>query len=173
MAKVRLLQGKPLMVGGKVSLSDDCCCGGACPDVETLNVEFAGVLLDCACVDIPENSSSVIVTDISFNGPFALSGGTGIWTGNGGVIHAKTFAGSSCGGSPTFDGDAQVSIQVTCDTGKFVVFCWVGAVALYYSPASSTLASRPNQLTCGSVAPTIIGGVFRGVSHDGTATIST
>ncbi len=28
MAKVRLLQGKPLMVGGKVALSDDCCCGG-------------------------------------------------------------------------------------------------------------------------------------------------
>jgi hypothetical protein len=32
MAKVRLLGGKPLMVGGKVALSDDCCCapGGAC-----------------------------------------------------------------------------------------------------------------------------------------------
>ncbi len=35
MAKVRLLQGKPLMRGGKVALSDDCCCGppaghGAC-----------------------------------------------------------------------------------------------------------------------------------------------
>ncbi len=27
MAKVRLLNGKPLMVGGKVALSDDCCCG--------------------------------------------------------------------------------------------------------------------------------------------------
>jgi hypothetical protein len=35
MATVRLLGGKPLMVGGKVALSDDCCCGavtaeGAC-----------------------------------------------------------------------------------------------------------------------------------------------
>ncbi len=31
MAKVRLLQGKPLMVGGKVALSDNCCCQtGAC-----------------------------------------------------------------------------------------------------------------------------------------------
>ncbi len=28
MAKVRLLHGKPLMVGGKVAMSDDCCCGG-------------------------------------------------------------------------------------------------------------------------------------------------
>ncbi len=43
MAKVRLLQGKPLMVGGKVALSDDCCCnppvtGGCClPE-------------DCSCV---------------------------------------------------------------------------------------------------------------------------
>ncbi len=35
MAKVRLLNGKPLTVGGKVALSDDCCCGGttgACCD---------------------------------------------------------------------------------------------------------------------------------------------
>ncbi len=32
MAKVRLLGGKPLMVGGKVAMSDDCCCSttGAC-----------------------------------------------------------------------------------------------------------------------------------------------
>ncbi len=27
MAKVRLLDGKPLMVDGKVAISDDCCCG--------------------------------------------------------------------------------------------------------------------------------------------------
>ncbi len=38
MAKVRLLHGKPLMVGGKVALSDDCCCGpippvGCCPKI--------------------------------------------------------------------------------------------------------------------------------------------
>lgn len=36
MAKVRLLGGKPLLVGGKVALSDDCCCdqggGGCCID---------------------------------------------------------------------------------------------------------------------------------------------
>lgn len=30
MAKVRLLGGKPLLVGGKVALTDDCCCGGVC-----------------------------------------------------------------------------------------------------------------------------------------------
>ncbi len=36
MAKVRLLNGKPLMVGGKVALSDDCCCGGGgCADCPT------------------------------------------------------------------------------------------------------------------------------------------
>ncbi len=31
MAKVRLLHGKPLIVGGKVALNDDCCCGGVFP----------------------------------------------------------------------------------------------------------------------------------------------
>ncbi len=31
MPKPRLLGGKPLMVGGKVALSDDCCCGGVFP----------------------------------------------------------------------------------------------------------------------------------------------
>ncbi len=31
MAKVRLLGGKPLLVGGKVALTDDCCCGPSCP----------------------------------------------------------------------------------------------------------------------------------------------
>jgi len=30
MAQVRLFHGKPLMISGKVALSDDCCCGGAC-----------------------------------------------------------------------------------------------------------------------------------------------
>jgi len=30
MAKVRLFQGKPLMVGGKVAMSDDCCCQQEC-----------------------------------------------------------------------------------------------------------------------------------------------
>ncbi len=29
MGKVRLLRGKPLMVGGRVALSDGCCCGGS------------------------------------------------------------------------------------------------------------------------------------------------
>ncbi len=38
MAKVRLFGGKPLLVNGKVSLSDDCCCGGIvpCPPVEEM-----------------------------------------------------------------------------------------------------------------------------------------
>jgi len=56
MAKVRLLGGKPLMVGGKVALSDDCCCGppadrGACcygggatctPDMTQADCESGG-----------------------------------------------------------------------------------------------------------------------------------
>ncbi len=44
MAKVRLLHGKPLLVGGKVALSDDCCCGGppvVCTDVHP-NIVLTG-----------------------------------------------------------------------------------------------------------------------------------
>src|SRR5437762_1354614 len=47
MPKVRLLNGKPLMVNGKVALSDDCCCGaGPCQDIvcaATLDVTISGL----------------------------------------------------------------------------------------------------------------------------------
>ncbi len=78
MAKVRLLHGKPLLVGGKVAISDDCCCGGApfhCNDVETITVVFAGIA-NCDPPGIPE----------SFNGTFVLMQtfpGSKIWEGIG------------------------------------------------------------------------------------------
>ncbi len=64
MGKVRLLGGKPLMVGGKVALSDACCCGtGACPPapeqriVTTIRIIIDGMVTgfesDCGSGCIP------------------------------------------------------------------------------------------------------------------------
>ncbi len=74
MAKVRLLNGKPLMVGGKVALSDACCCGaGACPTLT--EVTFDSVVFDGTCrirFSIPNGSYHV--DDVLFNNnPRAIS----------------------------------------------------------------------------------------------------
>jgi hypothetical protein len=72
MPKVRLLNGKPLLVGGKVAMNDACCCGeGACPD----SIEFtvSGISVNCGCRG---GGGSYYMEDLSINGgPFTASVG--------------------------------------------------------------------------------------------------
>ncbi len=125
MAKVRLLNGKPLMVGGKVALSDDCCCGtpGVCPDPDapTIDVTFAGLTI---CPPF---------TDISLNGTFTLTRlTTGEWTGNGG---AWSF------GAPTL-------IAVGCNDGVMAVQYYDSGIGFVFFLATGPPAMLPNGITC-------------------------
>ncbi len=65
MAKVRLLHGKPLMVGGKVALSDDCCCTPTPPTGCPASVTFSGVEFCCACSDPsnPDDNRMLLIED--------------------------------------------------------------------------------------------------------------
>ncbi len=48
MAKVRLLQGKPLVVGGKVALSDNCCCTPpSCPSITLICDQISASKTKC------------------------------------------------------------------------------------------------------------------------------
>src|SRR6266850_331248 len=50
MSKVRLLNGKPLMVDGKVALSDNCCCGAEveCPDCAIPETGYCPKIFCCS-----------------------------------------------------------------------------------------------------------------------------
>ncbi len=67
MAKVRLLHGKPLLVGGKVALSDDCCCGGEFTCPSSITVRFTGVNF-CPCIAFDSGFPSFFFTENQFNG---------------------------------------------------------------------------------------------------------
>ncbi len=73
MAKVRLLNGKPLMVGGKVALSDDCCCAGQCPDCPagSVTVTFNSLSICAGCIPVVLNGVSYVVGG-SIDGSYLL-----------------------------------------------------------------------------------------------------
>ncbi len=76
MAKVRLLNGKPLMVGGKVALSDDCCCAQGCsccpPATATIDVTFSGVGDVGACKTCVLSGHTALVSVSTLNTTFTL-----------------------------------------------------------------------------------------------------
>jgi len=77
MAKVRLLGGKPLMVAGKVALSDNCCCQPA----------------DCCDRDVTEINTLTLVGSFSMTGADTASCTfTTIWTR---IPNANSFDGSN------------------------------------------------------------------------------
>ncbi len=66
MSKVRLLNGKPLMVGGKVALSDACCCPTitGCP-----SVTISGLTFCCVPSFISTNTTGGVGACCHFDGP--------------------------------------------------------------------------------------------------------
>ncbi len=150
MAKVRLLHGKPLMVGGKVALSDDCCCGGqpgVCPDTETITITFTAI------------ANCPVIISGDFNGAFILTqtfAGSGIWEGAGadydaGLGTTPTVVTVSCSSEFGISIDYRDSI-----TGASVVF-----VTGFIFPIPP-LTNIPNNITdCDST-----------IAKNGTATIT-
>ncbi len=133
MAKVRLLNGKPLMVGSKVALSDDCCCGPTppttCCTTATITIVFSGIV-DCLG----------IIGDL--NGSFVLT---------------ETFPGSSQWEGPGanyFNGPFEdiTDIVVSCTPEELGIdYRGVGSNVLFYSflidPAPPSFANLPNDIT--------------------------
>ncbi len=170
MAKVRLLNGKPLLVGGKVALSDDCCCSQptTCPpDGSPITVRFAGVLINCGC--FASGGEGIIGTDISVNGSFSVpSVGGGQWQGDGGQAIITGYTNTDCTGVPV----------PTLVTGFIVAVCTVGQWQIEYSFEGSFDAFengfRGGEVPVASPVPNLAACAsgFGDIGHGGTATIS-
>ncbi len=184
MAKVRLLNGKPLMVSGKVALSDACCCGAAftCSTSESVTVTFTGISIGCGCVSLTTIPSSVNVTDISMNGTFVLTGAAGFWDNSSCGFFAGIQYGVSldCSGLPSvisgqgraFVYCANAESQYEPDTPVGLVIGYeAGSVVFFASLVATGLAGRTNFLTmCGQHFT--VGGDQYAVGINGTATIA-
>ncbi len=128
MAQVRLLHGKPLMVGGKVALSDDCCCQPAgCP---TVIITFSGISF---CVDVcllrvlPDGSTKFLtyigINDVPFStSPFTMAGyACSYFNLTAGSTTELVYGESDCsslGGLEAADGGAIVA---KADNGSWIV----------------------------------------------------
>ncbi len=137
MAKVRLLQGKPLMVGGKVALSDDCCCGaglgacclnGVCTQTTETDCRAIGGRwssgLSCdpnpCCDNCPDSMAPTIT--VTFIGVLLCSPITGDV--NGSFVISLVSPGHWLGtGNPiTLVGvDYGTTIEVLCDSGSMSI----------------------------------------------------
>ncbi len=152
MAKVRLLNGKPLMVGGKVALSDDCCCGtpGICQDVATITVAISGVTLCPGCVEIDAGGGAVIVDSASpLNGTFILTqiATASVWTNDTvGTAHIRSFI-TGCL-LLLSEGDFDMRISLECDTSDpgtgYRLTYEVGSLSFFSLGTPSFTLSRPN-----------------------------
>ncbi len=196
MAKVRLLNGKPLMVGGKVALSDDCCCQqGACPVpcAENLYLTFSGVIPDsCGChaqtieiftgFDVTPYVVPLVDTDGATYCQWFLS----VPPPNG--LSALLYGTVDCSGLFTdVDDFLGLIVVFLCDgnpfelpSGLYIYAQGVGFCFAHDSPPPSTLVGTyANQLgtiypSCGSPIPnnpTFASGLFNG-SHAGSVTIA-
>jgi hypothetical protein len=148
MAKVRLLQGKPLMVGGKVALSDDCCCGGAVcpPDGVDLTVTFSGIET-CLCSSFL--GSSFKVTSGDPNGTYLIPfDSPGFWQSSGiGTFHFLTYVGVTDCTTIPIESDVSAFIQVGCTDGEWTVFFFLEGSARWFGGDSFSLPV-PNDNTC-------------------------
>ena len=161
MAKARLLGGKPLLISGKVALTDDCCCGiRFCPDwasVPCINVTFSGIV---GCDDDLSEMNDTFT--LSNNDPSLGTPQEFVWAGLGGTGHAggpppsdyPTFIAVVCTGDNTF----QVTVGTTQGAGGDGIFDNVGGTI-----EQQTLPTVPNLLECGTA------GI---IAEGGTATIN-
>ncbi len=162
MAKVRLLNGKPLMVGGKVAISDGCCCSTPCPTVcpASVTVKFTGVTIDGCCLSAPSSSSEV--TDIGLFNDLSVVLGLDADPGcclydytatplSTMAVHAKIwFPATDCSGFPFVDRDFGIGdslfVTVGCVNGSWYINAGFSGDLLFYA-VSSGITSVANQLT--------------------------
>jgi hypothetical protein len=168
------------MVGGKVALSDDCCCGGNCPTAVQIQVDFSGVL-NCGCISQSPSSSRVsedplpiigtpIVLDQTFSDTWdnSLQPPTD-------VTLLEYLAVTDCSIIPTSTTVFALAITLTCDdSGWDLQVNFRGRTSwLFRSSGSPPLhlgSALPNEFLIGMCGPDGFGNVNYG--HSGTATIT-
>ncbi len=168
MAKVRLLNGKPLMVGGKVATSDDCCCPSACPDCPAVSVTitFSGVIACVGCVPVVTNLASYIIGG-SIDGTYtlpvhAVGGGAccyeGLFTGP----SVDDYIGIDCSVFDTTETwTLFIRVGRSSPACEWAVYAWIeGAggdqlVSFIGAPQSSFSAPFSNTTVCGSGGGTV------------------
>ncbi len=193
MAKVRLLHGKPLMVGGKVALSDDCCCGPTPPTVCPTSVTFSGI--EFCCVPGGSGTSAMLFEDsgadpieVINDTPFSLldidpaapcdtrcSGQTDLG------IH--NWNSSDCTTSPTGDTVTGIALFVVHAAGIWYVLALTAAdgVILFYGTTTNPATPIANQVICNNTVEydndaftCLFDGpsMLLGVAENGTATLN-
>ncbi len=173
MAKVRLLHGKPLMVGGKVALSDDCCCGQTPTDCSAItSITFSGVEFCCACSDesaqriqFVEDGDFGLLNDIPFTLPRTGSFGVcqsvcynngsdpppdqGIFLG----LRVSLLDGVCPTGLETIDGPFSLTVFVSLIAGLWNVLLVVEGAWIFFYGASADPTSIPNLITDCTLSP--------------------
>ena len=187
MPKVRLLGGKPLIVGGKVALSDSCCCGaGTCPDVDPITVAFSGISLCSGCLDATPFGFGVSINNLIatgvINGTFTLAryftGSPEGWfftTGN--RINYDLWTASGCSGPPFSNVDDGLTPIVWCENGVWQVWLLTNTngFSLFYATTTGVPSGAANIGVCGATTPDPVGGVGSPdfvIGSGGTATVT-
>lgn len=189
MGKVRLLNGKPLLVGGKVAISDNCCCSqGSCPDplVNSITANVAGISFPCGCIDLGPfgfAGNSIVATDNAVNGIQILGfvpGPPDTWSTSGvAPFDISSYSDGHCGHF-FFSGTVNQSILVACVSGSTTVLIYDSGdlFATFYATGASFGSSVSNQLSCGQIVtdpfPLGYGGpaAVLGVASGGSVTLT-
>lgn len=190
MSKVRLLNGKPLMVGGKVATSDDCCCQPEncfCDTADCGGGEhvayftFSGISVACGCVDLSSINpdTSRIITSASLNGTITANCVDSVWSG---VNEAMTF--NYNGYQDSFCSDLQVtaaaipSVYAWCDGSTLRVALTDNISVLFYGSACALDTPYDNESFCqalfadNTIPPGVGFGPSVGSGFNGQVTVS-
>ncbi len=149
---------------------------GCPPEGAEITVTLSDVVIDCGCITAFATSFQIISAVV--NGTYVLTGGPSEWSGAGGAIHFKNWAGNEdCSGDPTSEGTTDATVLLVCnsETGILRFIYATGAAGFFYSVDLATVLSRSNEFTsCGQAIVTdgIYGGTVFGAGHGGTVTIS-
>ncbi len=188
MARVRLLHGKPLTVGGKVALSDDCCCTPAPPTGCPVSVTFNGLEFCCACDGFGGAIEWFEDADNHLNGiPIPVGSFTTLCDfcqyDREGAVSLRANFGSECPVTDDF-GTSDLTLELTNSGGVWYIMLYFKGLRniLFNGTTTGTVAnndftdctlttqtfSNP-MVTCD---PDNLGGDFCVVAKNGTATLN-
>jgi hypothetical protein len=186
MAQVRLLGGKPLMVGGKVALNDDCCCGGdeecsTCDhthDIITLTPSGLSICSGCISSAFYGQSYNTLA-DLGINNSAVLGRIDGppspdYWQGNGGSVSFNYFlANTTCSGLPSGSFSHAVQWNVICDeTGYRIIGIFSTWGVVFYAREITGSCTVSNQLSCNLAVGDAYFGAIVGAASGGTVNLA-
>ncbi len=163
MTKVRLLHGKPLMVGGKVALSDDCCCGPPC-----LNVRCENIVPCSGCVPGSGQSfSGISELNDGLNNTYCLTKITdGFWAydSTDSRLEWDAYVGLGC---ILFNGhvESNLSIRLQLISAVWELSLITTTPFVFYGATANPALVISNQNICG------VGPQSNTIASGGTATI--